>query len=155
MNCESRPCQRAEAHMNEYSNIKDWFAQWSAFVANVDFESARALFDESVVGFGTYKDLVHGLDNLETGQWRNIWPTIADFAFDLDSLEVIVSTDGSQASAVIFWDSTGFHEDGSRYDRPGRATVVLKQIDGEWRGVHTHFSLRPAEKKLSFGRSDD
>jgi ketosteroid isomerase-like protein len=45
--------------------------------------------------------------------------------------------------AVVGWTSIGFAEDGQRFARPGRATVVLRResVDGSWLGIHTHFSL--------------
>lgn len=139
--------------MDDKSSIRDWFAQWSGFVAAVDFDSARALFLPTVIGFGTYKDAVHGLDRLEAEQWRSIWPTIRDFSFDLDSLEVLMSPDGQQGVALIGWDSTGIDEDGQPYPRPGRATVVLNRVGDAWLGAHTHLSVCPAERKMSFGDS--
>ena len=133
--------------------LRDWFDAWGRQVATLDFARARALFEPDVVGMGTFKDLVEGIDALEAGQWRSIWPTIEDFAFDLDSLRVIGSPDGRMAVAMIGWDSTGLTQDGERYDRPGRATVVLARSGpgSPWKGVHTHFSLLPGERKLSFG----
>lgn len=132
--------------------VRAWFETWGRHVAAVDFESARALFDPSVVGFGTFKDVVHGLDALESGQWRSIWPAIEGFHFDLDSLQVLPSPDGRMAVALITWDSRGIAQDGSRFPRPGRATVVLRRDDdGAWKGLHTHLSVFPAEQKTTFG----
>ena len=137
------------------ASIRAWFAEWGGYVAAVDFDSARALFDPSVVGFGTFKDVVHGLDALEAGQWRSIWPAIEGFHFNLDSLEVLPSDDGTLAVALITWDSTGFDAKGRPFPRPGRATVVLtRQPGGEWKGLHTHLSVYPAEKKTTFGDRD-
>lgn len=138
-----------------HTSVRAWFAEWGGHVAAVDFASARALFDPSVVGFGTFKDVVHGLDALEAGQWRSIWPAIKEFRFNLDSLEVLASEDESQAVALITWDSVGFDADGEPFPRPGRATVVLKRDPGgAWKGVHTHLSVYPAEKKTTFGDQD-
>ena len=41
----------------------------------------------------------------------------------------------------------GRRDDGSTFERPGRATVILEQRDGALKALHTHFSLvpRPAE----------
>jgi ketosteroid isomerase-like protein len=139
--------------MGDTTGIRDWFARWGVCIASQDFERAKPLFLEKVIGFGTFKDLVHGIDALEQGQWRNIWPTISNFAFNLDSIETLFSPDGRQAVAIVMWDSTGIDAQGNNYDRPGRATVVLRRDEGIWHGVHTHFSLCPAEKKASFGNS--
>ena len=134
--------------------IADWFDTWSGYVASVDFASARALFEPDVIGFGTWMDVVEGLDKLEAMQWRNIWPTIADFRFLIETLQVRVSPDRCLAVGVIVWDSTGFHEDGSAYPRPGRATVALRRDrpGAPWKGIHTHLSLNRGVPQKSYGR---
>lgn len=139
----------------DHAAIADWFDTWSGYVAAVDFESARALFEADVVGFGTWMDVVEGLGNLEAMQWRNIWPTIADFRFLTDTLQVRVSPDRCLAVAVIVWDSTGFHEDGTPYPRPGRATVAFRRSrpDAPWKGIHTHLSLNRGVPQKSYGKS--
>ena len=119
----------------------------------MDFDGARTLFDPAVVGFGTFKDVVSGLDALEAGQWRTIWPAIENFRFDLDSLRVLAADDGLMAVGIVIWNSDGFDDSGNRFERPGRATVVLRRGSGDtsWRGIHTHFSLFPAERRSTFG----
>lgn len=136
-----------------HDSVRAWFAQMGGYVAGLDFASARDLFADEVVSFGTFKDVVQGLDNVEAGQWRSIWPAIRDFAFNLDSLEVIASSDGNSATGVITWDSRGFDESGEPFPRPGRATVVLQraQAGAPWKAMHTHFSVFPAERKTTFG----
>jgi ketosteroid isomerase-like protein len=120
-------------------------AGWGAEVASVDIAAARRRFAPDVVAFGTFARMVHGLDALEADQWRNVWPSISGFAFRLDELVVIASTDGCQAVALVPWDSEGNDADGVAYARPGRATVVLRRDapHAPWLGVHTHFSLVP------------
>jgi ketosteroid isomerase-like protein len=127
------------------ASVREWIAAWGAEVASVDLATARRRFDPDVVAFGTFAGVVRGIDALEAEQWRNVWPTISGFAFRLDELVVLASTDGCQAVAVVPWDSEGRGADGLAYDRPGRATVVLRRASSEapWRGVHTHFSLVP------------
>jgi ketosteroid isomerase-like protein len=72
-----------------------------------------------------------------------VWPAIEDFRFELGDLDVLVSPDRLLAVAVLPWSSTGVGPDGERFDRPGRATVVVRRasVGEEWSGVHTHFSL--------------
>jgi hypothetical protein len=55
--------------------------------------------------------------------------------------------------AVIFR-STGLHQDGSRFSRPGRATVTLMRttLDAPWLGTHTHVSLTPGTPAPSYGK---
>jgi ketosteroid isomerase-like protein len=114
-----------EAPAEEVEAIRTWFATWHTHVAAVNFTAARGLFDDAVIGFGTFMDTVTGLDNLEQRQWRSIWPTIEGFHFNLDTLRVGVSKDRCLAFGVVTWDSTGFHEGGKPYPRPGRATVLF------------------------------
>ena len=136
---------------NLVASVRDWVAAWGTEVAAVDMTTARDRFAADVVAFGTYAEAVRGLDRLEAEQWRNVWPTISGFAFRVDELIVIASADGTQAVAVVPWDSVGIDADGSRFDRPGRATIVLERRSASepWRGVHTHFSLAPTRAEAT------
>jgi ketosteroid isomerase-like protein len=136
----------------DHASVADWLARWGRLVAAVDFAGARALFDPAVVAFGTHMDVVEGLERLEADQWRSVWPTIADFRFDLASLSCRFSPDRLMALAVVTWGSTGFAADGTPFDRPGRATVGLeRQAPGApWRGIHTHLSLNRGVPQRSF-----
>lgn len=133
--------------------IRNWFAVWGGQVAAVDFVSARELFHPDVIGFGTFMDVVRGLEHLETRQWRSIWPTIEGFQFLVDQLVSDVSDDGKHAYGVVPWTSTGFHADGTPYDRPGRATVLFTRPDpnASWLAIHTHISLAPGTPQKSHG----
>jgi ketosteroid isomerase-like protein len=134
--------------------IRAWFTTWDSYVRQRDYERARALFHPDVVGFGTHMRVVSGLEHLERDQWRNVWGTIEDFRFLVDELRASVSSDRVQAWAVIPWTSTGFHEDGAPFDRPGRATVIFARdsASAPWRAIHTHISLAPGTPQRSFGR---
>ncbi len=127
------------------TSVREWISAWGAEVASVDMASARRRFSPDVVAFGTYAEIVHGLDELEAAQWRNVWPTIDGFEFRVDELVVIAAADGCQAVAIVPWDSVGIDAAGTRFSRPGRATVVLTRTSpaDPWLGVHTHFSLAP------------
>jgi ketosteroid isomerase-like protein len=133
--------------------VADWFSSWDKLVDAVDFVPARDLFYEDVIGFGTRMDTVVGLQRLEQEQWRRVWPTIDGFRFDLDTLECQISPDRLQAVGIVAWHSTGYLEDGTKFDRPGRATVVFRRAtaDQPWKGVHTHISLNPGTPPRSFG----
>ncbi|MEX2455599.1 MAG: nuclear transport factor 2 family protein [Rhodospirillaceae bacterium] len=134
--------------------IADWFSAWDRLVDAVDFVPARALFDPGVVGFGTRMDTVVGLEALERDQWRRVWPTITGFRFDLDTLVCQTSPDRLQGVGIVVWHSTGYHADGTAFDRPGRATVVFRRgaADEPWKGVHTHISLNPGTPQVSHGK---
>jgi ketosteroid isomerase-like protein len=123
--------------------VRDWIAAWGGEVADVALEAARKRIAPDVVSFGTHADVVYGIDALFEQQWSKVWPAIEGFRCLVDDLVVLASDDHTQAVAVVGWDSTGFAADGSRFTRPGRATVVLARADatGPWLGTHTHFSL--------------
>ncbi len=135
-------------------SVRTWVAAWGQEVAALDFAAGRARFSDDVVAFGTKAHVVTGLDALYEQQWSQVWPTIEDFAFLVDELEVLASPDELQAVAVCPWTSTGFAEDGTRFDRPGRATIVLRRAGPQapWQGVHTHFSLVPGVPQRSHGQ---
>ena len=124
-------------------SVRTWIDGWGAEVASVDLAAARLRFAMDVSAFGTHADVVIGRDNLEAEQWSQIWPAIEDFRFLTDEMQILTSPDRLQAVAVVGWTSIGIDRDGNRFDRPGRATVVLarESIDKPWLGLHTHFSL--------------
>ena len=142
-----------EVNDADFALIKTWFETWSNLVSDVDFESARTMFDENVISFGTWMDTIEGRENLIEKQWKTIWPTIRDFQFLTDTLQLRVSPDRLFAIAIVVWNSTGFHKNGDTYERPGRATVSLKRKDLEspWKGTHTHLSLFRNVPQKSYG----
>ena len=138
---------------NDSSGIRDWFATWDKQVDAIDFVSARALFEQDVIGFGTRMDVVKGLSHLERHQWRKVWPTIKNFKFELDTLECLFSPDRLQCVGIIIWTSTGYSEDKTPFKRNGRATVVFNRIKTQniWKATHTHISLNPGTPSPSYG----
>jgi nitrite reductase/ring-hydroxylating ferredoxin subunit len=119
----------------------------------VDLAAGRKRFADDVVAFGTFADVVIGLDRLHDEQWSQVWPTIENFVFLTDEMQVLVASDRCMACAVVGWTSLGLDEGGVRFPRPGRATVVLQRStpDDEWVGVHTHFSLGRGVPQSSHG----
>jgi ketosteroid isomerase-like protein len=143
------------ASQEDVAAIKQWFDDWGEMVATERFEDARELFDPGAIGFGTWMDLVEGLDQLEAKQWRSIWGTISDFRHETTkTLKVIVSPDRLMASGLVTWTSIGFHEDGKQYDRPGRTTSIFVRghLEYRWRSIHTHVSLFRGVPQKSFPR---
>jgi ketosteroid isomerase-like protein len=138
------------------AEIAAWVGGWGAEVAAADIRAGRRRFADDLLAFGTHADVVVGRDNVEAGQWSQIWPAIEDFAFDVDELQVQASPDGLMAVAIVPWGSTGIHADGSRFDRPGRATIVLARdaVGTPWVGIHTHFSLARGVPSSTFGRRE-
>ncbi len=123
------------------ADIEAWFQTLQTCVRAVDYATARGIFAEDIVAFGTRADIVTGLDNLQANQWSRVWPAIRDFTFDLSQLHWAWS--GDAGWAVVTWTSTGFRADGTPFHRPGRATVVLSRQNGRVVARHTHFSLSP------------
>ncbi|MDA1256545.1 MAG: nuclear transport factor 2 family protein [Chloroflexi bacterium] len=130
--------------------VRGWFDLLGKFCADVDYDSAEAIFADDVVSFGTHADIVSGLENLRRNQWEGIWGNIADFRVDLDSVQAF--GEGDIAWGVAIWTSTGFDADHRPFDRPGRATVTLARRDGIWLATHTHFSLNPGTPPRTYGR---
>lgn len=124
-------------------SVAAWVAGWGAEVAAADIRAGRRRFSDDLVAFGTHADVVVGRDQVEEQQWSQIWPKIEGFAFLVDELVVRASPDGLTAVAIVPWASTGIAADGTRFDRPGRATIVLERptVSSAWIGTHTHFSL--------------
>ena len=137
----------------DQQSVTTWIDEWGAEVASVDLGAARRRFGEDVVAFGTFADIVVGLDRLHDEQWSKVWPTIEGFRFLTDQIEVQVSPDRLLAVAIVGWESLGITEDGTRFPRPGRATVVVQRssVDAGWIGTHTHFSLGRGVPQSSHG----
>ena len=136
---------------DDLEDLRQWFRTWGSCVAAVDFQSARPLFSEDVIGFGTHAAFVVGLDALQKEQWEKIWPNIATFRFLVDDL--VGAVDGDAAWAAVRWRSTGYDENGTAFDRPGRATVTFRRVSNGWLGTHTHFSLDPGIPQKTYGGS--
>jgi ketosteroid isomerase-like protein len=143
-----------EASPVDHESVVKWLAIFSDHVAAVNFAAARPFFAEDAVGFGTFSDLLQGRAAIEAEQWRKVWPTIEGFRFRLEHLKLGVSGDRRLAYALVAFDSEGIAEDGSRFPRPGRATLVLGREgpSSPWRAVHSHFSLNRGVPQRSHGR---
>lgn len=129
--------------------LQHWYQTLERCVGAVDYATARAIVHPQVASFGTHAELVQGLDELQARQWSNVWPNITDFAFDLAGM--VGGRSGDVAWAAATWSSTGYHEDGAPFDRPGRATVTFVHVNGRWLATHTHFSLNPGTPPRTYG----
>lgn len=129
-------------HPDDLGGVKTWFETLASHVRDVDFVGARPIFAPDMIAFGTFTDFMTGRDVAEQQQWRNVWPHIDNFRFR-DDVRAIVSPDRLQAVGMAIFDSTGYRQDGSSYDRPGRATVVFVRdnVGEKWLAQHTHLSL--------------
>lgn len=131
--------------------ILAWLETFAGFVREVDYGGARPMWHPELLAFGTYNDVIQGLETAIATQWDNVWPRTAHFAFDLAGTHVLASADGGMAVAVTPWTSTGYGPDGAAFDRPGRATMVFARGAGGWRCVHSHMSLNRGVPQASHG----
>src|SRR5215217_4449904 len=111
----------ADIDAADFALLRKWFEDLSGFVNAGDFVSGRTLMSEDLVIFGTYADILVGRDNAENNQWRNVWTKISGFKGRLDDMHGFTSPDRLFAVGVYAWDSTGYNQDGTPFDRPGRA----------------------------------
>ncbi len=121
--------------------LQAWLEKFAAYVRAQDYDGACPMIAPDVVSFGTKANMVAGREELIAQQWRHIWPTIAGFTFDLDTLHWQAA--GDIAWAIVTWTSHGFRPDNTPFPRPGRATFAFARRDGEWLATHTHLSLFP------------
>jgi ketosteroid isomerase-like protein len=126
-----------------------WLRRFEAACRGRDFAEGRRLFAPDAVAFGTYATAVHGLDNIEREQWRQIWPRINDFRFE-EAPTVTGSVDSAWIAAT--WSSGATGPDGLPLTRHGRATFNLARRDGRWLAVHSHVSLLPSQSESVHGR---
>lgn len=131
--------------------ILEWLEVFAGHVRAVDYAGARPMWHPDLLAFGTYNDVIQGLETAIATQWDNVWPRTADFAFDLAGTHVLAASDGSMAVAVTPWTSNGFDADGAPFDRPGRATMVFAPDGTFWRCVHSHMSLNRGVPQASHG----
>jgi ketosteroid isomerase-like protein len=137
------------------AQTRAWFLQWletfAGHVRAVDYAAARTLFDPHILAFGTHQDVLPDLEAWVNTQWDNVWPRTADFRFVPDAVHVLASADLSLAVVIAPWTSTGFHQDGAPFDRPGRATMVFHRRGEKWTCVHSHMSLNRGVPQASHG----
>ena len=130
--------------------IRRWLEDFAACVRAVDYDAARSMFDEDVVGFGTFARMLVGRENLIAGQWKNIWGCTRGFRFLLD--EAHIDASGEMAWVASPWISQGRDEQGQWFDRHGRCTLVLRNRGGgKWVCVHSHYSRQPTPLNVATG----
>ena len=141
-----------EADAETAASVKDRLGRFAACVRAVDCAAACPFWHPGIVIFGTCQELVRGLPAWVETQWDNVWPRTEGFAFLLDETVVLASPRAQMAVAIAPWTSVGFHQDGTRFNRPGRSTLVLqRQEDGRWLGIHSHMSLARGVPQDSHG----
>src|SRR4051812_44863297 len=128
-----------------------WLERFAGYVREVDYAAARPLFHSDVLAFGTHRDTISGLASWQTTQWDNVWPKTSNFRFDTNATRILISADSTMATVIAPWTSTGYHQDGSAFERPGRATMVFNKIDCAWLCTHSHMSLTRGVPQPSYG----
>ncbi len=138
---------------DDLARVKQWFQLLSDHVRAVDFAGARTIFADDMIAFGTFENFITGRDRVETAQWRSVWPVTSGFRYRIDDIRAIVSRDRLTAIGMGVFDSTGYHEDGTPYERPGRTTAAFSRgsIGENWVADHTHMSLFRDVPSRSFG----
>jgi ketosteroid isomerase-like protein len=140
----------------DHESLRAWVDEFSGHVEACEFDDAAKQFDDDVVSFSSFKDVVVGIDQFVDEQWRRVWPSMTDFRFESEAMRTLVSPDRLMATVIVTWSSIGYNEDGTPFDRPGRCTVVLRReaVGAPWYGVHGHFSLKRGVPQQSFGRRE-
>lgn len=132
--------------------FEDWLHNFAGYVRTVDYDAAKRLWHPDVIAFSTHEDVVQGLEQYVSQQWRNVWPRTAEFQFDVEKACILTADDDSVVVIVVTWTSTGFDPDGAPFARPGRATLVFHRDEEGWNCVHVHMSFNRGVKQESFGR---
>jgi ketosteroid isomerase-like protein len=135
------------------ASVRRWFQRLQLHVQAVDYAGARPLFAEDIVTFGTFSAFTLGREATEKEQWRTVWSRIDRFRWQIDDLRIIVSGDRRTAVGMALFESIGYTEEGTPYDRPGRATVILGRsaVRDAWVAQHIHASLFQDVPTHSFG----
>ena len=142
------PLPEADAATREY--FVRWLERFAGYVRDVDYAAARPLFHPDVLAFGTHRDIIAGLGAWQTTQWDNVWPKTSDFRFDTNATRVLASSDNTMATVIAPWTSTGYHADGSTFERPGRATMIFQRDGDAWLCTHSHMSLNRGVPQQSY-----
>ena len=127
-----------------------WLERFAGYVRDVNYAAARPLFHPEILAFGTHRDIIEGVASWQATQWDNVWPKTSDFRFETDAARVLVSSGNTMATVVVPWTSIGYHQDGTTFERPGRATIVFNRQDGGWLCTHSHMSLNRGVPQQSF-----
>ncbi len=121
------------------AGLRVWLDVFAGHVRDVDYAAAAPSFHPDVLAFGTHRDVIPGLAAWIRTQWDNVWPRTTDFRFDLERTRYLAAL--PMAVAIAPWTSTGYHRDGTPFDRPGRATMIYQRVGEAFICVHSHMSL--------------
>jgi ketosteroid isomerase-like protein len=136
------PDAGAVASSNLAARVVDWMRRWESLINTGDIETARPMFDPSVIAFGSLTAIMDGRDALIGRQWSQMWPRLKDFAFAYDDARILGGEGDRTVSVAAPWRSLGRKGDGW-YERRGRCTLVLRHAGDDFVCIHSHFSMEP------------
>lgn len=90
------PLPTANTEITQF--FRQWLETFAGYVREVDYASARPLFHPDVLAFGTYNDVISGIDQWVATQWDNVWPKTTDFRFVLEQTSVLASPKSLEAT---------------------------------------------------------
>lgn len=129
------------------ASILAWLSTWEQCVQDQAFEPAAELFDVAVHSYGTVMPVVSGRDALLARQWSAVWPRTRGFSFVRESLRAW--GDAQRYCVAGQWVSEGLDAASQKpFQRQGRATLVLDNVSGVWRAVHSHLSINPEPERF-------
>jgi len=123
-----------------HQHICHWLDEFQAAVRSEKYHKGRALFNESVISFGTIRARADSLDDLMENQWKLRWPQNVDFTF-IHSSALFIPDELGGGAVLIQWSTKADGE--AEGNRHGRATLLLRKFDDKILCVHSHFSLMP------------
>jgi len=137
----------------DVSLVRAWFEELARHVQAVDYAAARHLFSPDLIAFGTFTDFVDGRDGAERAQWRKVWGSIDGVRWR-EGIRALVSPDRLFAVGMGVWDTVGYREDDTTFDRQGRATVAFRRaaVGQPWIATDTHMSLFRGTPDVSHGK---
>ena len=142
------------ATQQDRESLTVWLDGFSTEIQTLDYETARKRFVQDVTTFSTHKNIVSNLDEFGHDQWRHVWHTSTGFHWATAEMRFGTSPDRLMAWIAVPCASTGYQEDGTAFDRPGRGSLVLarESLDAPWLGLHVHVSLRHGVQAKSYGK---
>jgi len=144
----------AQAASEDRESLAAWLDGFSREIQALDYESARKRFAPDVTTFSTRMDVVSNLEEFERDQWRHVWHTSTGYRWRAEKMRFGTSADRLMAWVAVPAESTGYHEDGTPFDRPCRGTLVLvrEAVGAPWRGIHVQVSLNRGVPQKSYGK---
>jgi ketosteroid isomerase-like protein len=129
------------------TDVINWLKLWSSLVRESNYEASMPLFDDDFFGFGTVALRTMGKTELLENQWRHVWGRTTEFDFTYDS--VVITTLQRAFLVGALWTSQGIDAKTlEKFNRAGRATIVLKCVGDTLKCIHTHFSVNPVTERF-------